>query len=205
MDPMLLLILAVLTLTIWTFVPAPARAAVRGGMGPLIHALAEGVRAIARPILRGIYVALCAIFGVEPTPARAAPRAELSRLSARDTGDADAEVWETAADAQTDRQTDHVSAHPLGCARLQLDRTRAAAIEALLYNGWRVTDLRREGLLRGDNAAVGAEVEAARVRLGLAPPPAPPITVREREREYQLDRAAPPAPRRPAPAGDEPA
>lgn len=51
--------------------------------------------------------------------------------------------------------------------RLQLDKTRAAVIEELLTNGWTVADLRREGILRGDNKIIGDEVAEARKRLGL--------------------------------------
>jgi hypothetical protein len=72
------------------------------------------------------------------------------------------------ADRLADRPS--VSADNLEVPRLQLDRTRAAVIEELLTHGWTVADLRREGILRGDNGAIGAEIDAARKRLGIAPP-----------------------------------
>ena len=51
--------------------------------------------------------------------------------------------------------------------RLQLDRTKTAIIEVLVYNGWRVGDIR--AALKGDNGAIGAEVDAARKKLGIFP------------------------------------
>jgi len=76
------------------------------------------------------------------------------------------------ADRQTD-QTDNadrpsVSAGLLRVPRLQLDRTKTAVIEVLVYNGWGVGEIR--AVLKGDSNAFGAEVEAARLRLGIDPP-----------------------------------
>lgn len=62
-----------------------------------------------------------------------------------------------------------VSAHIEQSPRLQLDRTRAALIEELLYSGWTMTDFRRERIFRGDNNEISAEVDAARKRLGIDP------------------------------------
>lgn len=69
----------------------------------------------------------------------------------------------------TDRPADRlsVSADHERPPRHQVDRTREAVIDELLYSGWTMTDLRREGILRGDNTKISAEVEAARKRLGI--------------------------------------
>jgi hypothetical protein len=70
---------------------------------------------------------------------------------------------------QPDRPADRlsVSAAIEKLPRLQLDKTREALIDELLTLGWTMTDLRREGILRGDNTKISAEVEAARQRLGI--------------------------------------
>lgn len=71
---------------------------------------------------------------------------------------------------QADRQADRpsVSADDLHVERLQFDRSKAALIEVMVYNGWQVGEIR--AVLKGDNGAIGAEVEQARVRLGLSTP-----------------------------------
>lgn len=70
-----------------------------------------------------------------------------------------------------DEQADgRVSVPSMKAPRLQLDRTRTAVIEELLTHGWTITDMRREGILRGENSAISAEVDAARKRLGIEPP-----------------------------------
>lgn len=107
--------------------------------------------------------------------------------------DDDHYVADVDAAAQTDdRQTDRprVSAPDQKPPRLQLDRTRAAVIEELLTHGWTVGDFRREGLLRGDNGKIGAEIDAARQRLGIAPEQPRAIPLRPRtgdERVLVLD------------------
>lgn len=87
----------------------------------------------------------------------------------------------------TDERTDEVPEADQWSARLQLDKTRAAAIEFFLYSGWTVTDLRREGILRGENAAVGAEIEAARKRMGMEPtaPYRTPVAGRSTDAKFQ--------------------
>lgn len=68
---------------------------------------------------------------------------------------------------QTDKQTDlGLSADDPACPRLQLDRTKQAAIEVMVYNGWGAGEIR--AVIKGDNGAIGAEVEAARKRLGIS-------------------------------------
>lgn len=69
----------------------------------------------------------------------------------------------------TDERTDEVSVADRWLDRLELDRTRTTVIDILLYSGWTITDLRREKILRGENAEISAEVEAARKRLGMVP------------------------------------
>lgn len=83
---------------------------------------------------------------------------------------------------QTDsRQTDRprVSAPDQKPPRLQLDKTRTAVIEELLTHGWTIGDIRREGLLRGDNGKIGAEIDAVRQRLNIEVEPRT-IPVKER-------------------------
>lgn len=72
--------------------------------------------------------------------------------------------------AQTDQQTTRPSALPPKPPRFALDRTRQAVLEELLTHGWTITDLRRENILRGDNATISQEVIETRKRLGLADP-----------------------------------
>jgi len=66
-------------------------------------------------------------------------------------------------------QTDRVFALADAIDAKALDRTRAALIEALVSAGWPVGGIR--GLLKGDSGAIGAEVEAAKLRLGIGAPP----------------------------------
>jgi hypothetical protein len=77
----------------------------------------------------------------------------------------------TPAPAQTtDRQADRpsVSADDLSAPRLQLDRTKQALIEVMVYNGWGAGEIR--AVIKGDNGVIGAEVDAARKKLGIEPP-----------------------------------
>lgn len=71
---------------------------------------------------------------------------------------------------EPDRQTDRpsVSEDNLEVPRLQLDKTKAAIIEVLVYNGWQAGEIR--SIIKGDNGVIGTEVEAARKRLGIDPP-----------------------------------
>lgn len=74
------------------------------------------------------------------------------------------------ADQQTDRaDRPSVSADNLEVPRLQLDRTKVAIIEVLVYNGWQVGEIR--SALKGDNGTISAEVEAAKKRLGIVDEP----------------------------------
>ncbi len=80
-----------------------------------------------------------------------------------------AQEAQTSADRQqTDRQTS-VSLDNPKPSRLKVDRTRNALIEELVYNGWGVGEIR--AVIKGDNSAIGAEVEAARQRLGIVEAP----------------------------------
>jgi hypothetical protein len=71
---------------------------------------------------------------------------------------------------QTDQQTPHPSPIAIKPPRYAVDRTRQAVLDELLTHGWTIADLRREGILRGDNAVIGQEVAESRERLGLAEP-----------------------------------
>lgn len=74
-------------------------------------------------------------------------------------------IAQTAPDEQTDEQTDLVSVADQWLDRLEVDRTKTALIELLVYSGWDVGQIR--GVVKGDNGAIGAEIEAARQRLGI--------------------------------------
>lgn len=52
--------------------------------------------------------------------------------------------------------------------RMKLDRTKAPLIELMVYNGWTTAEVR--AVLKGENAAIGTEVDATRKRLGIVPP-----------------------------------
>jgi hypothetical protein len=71
--------------------------------------------------------------------------------------------------AQTDTQTDYVSEADLWLDRLEVDRTKTALIELLVYSGWEVGQIR--GVVKGDNGAIGTEIETAKIRLGMTEPP----------------------------------
>lgn len=91
---------------------------------------------------------------------------------------------------ETDRRADRlsVSAEIEEPRRPQLDKTREALIEFLLDDGWAITDLRREGILRGDNTKISAEVEAARKRLGIeSGVPRTPIAKRSTDARFASD------------------
>lgn len=91
---------------------------------------------------------------------------------------------------ETDRPADRlsVSAEFDRAPRWEVDKTRTAVIEELLYSGWTITDLRREGILRGDNTKISAEVEAARQRLGIeAPDNRTPIANRPTPAKFASD------------------
>jgi hypothetical protein len=69
---------------------------------------------------------------------------------------------------QTDTQTDQVSVADRWLDRLEVDRTKTALIELLVYTGWEVGQIRN--VVKGDNGAIGTEIEAARQRRGIALP-----------------------------------
>lgn len=143
------LTMAVIVLTLWTLIPRVVRQALREGAGPLVHALAEGVRAVARPAWAACYVALCRLYRVkdfEAPRARPAPAAEPAP-----------------ADRQTDRLADALlSAQTTpndAAGALRLDRTRKAVIAVLVDSGWSVSEIR--AVLKGDNTALSAEIAEA--------------------------------------------
>jgi hypothetical protein len=76
---------------------------------------------------------------------------------------------QTSRQTQTDQQTDYGSEADGWLDRLEVDRTKTALIELLVYSGWEVGQIR--GVLKGDNGVIGAEIEAARQRLGISLPP----------------------------------
>lgn len=76
---------------------------------------------------------------------------------------------QTMPDQQTDRQTDHVSGADQWLDRLEVDRTRVTWVELMVYIGYSVGEIRT--LLKGDNGAIGTEVEAAKKKLGIVDEP----------------------------------
>lgn len=78
------------------------------------------------------------------------------------------------ADERADRTDDAdglVSEADQWLDRIELERTRAAVMELLVYSGWTITDMRREGMFRGENATISAEVEAMKKKLGITGDP----------------------------------
>lgn len=76
---------------------------------------------------------------------------------------------QTGADEQTDDRQTQVSEADQWLDRLEVDRTKTALIELLVYSGWDVGQIRN--VIKGDNGAIGIEVEAAKHRLGIILPP----------------------------------
>jgi hypothetical protein len=68
---------------------------------------------------------------------------------------------------------------PAPVTNIMIDRSRAGLIAALVAAGWKTGEIRAQ--LKGDNSRIGEEVEAERVRQGLAPaaPRLSPIAGRE--------------------------
>lgn len=79
------------------------------------------------------------------------------------------ETAQTARTERTDARTDQVSEADRWLGRLEVDRTKTALIELLVYSGWEVAQIR--SVLKGENAALGTEIEAAKIRLGIADAP----------------------------------
>jgi len=88
--------------------------------------------------------------------------------------------------AEQTKQTPQTNAE-LWMDRIQVDRTKTALIELLVYNGWTVSEIRV--LLKGDSGALGQEVDAARKRLGVEPPVAhiTPIARRPTSARFETD------------------
>lgn len=127
---------------------------------------------VVRPILED-YGVMCAAPMPHYDP-------ETKQLVNRYQDDGDDYVDPAPQTAQTDRrQTDRqpVSTPSESPSRLQLDRTRTAVIEELLTHGWNVGEIR--GVVKGDNGTIGAEIDAARQRLGIDVEPRT-IPVKER-------------------------
>lgn len=61
----------------------------------------------------------------------------------------------------------HVFADDPWIARLKVDRTKMALIEVMVYSGWTVPEIR--SIIKGENGAIGTDVETARQRLGIQP------------------------------------
>lgn len=91
---------------------------------------------------------------------------------------------QTATDQQTDGQTDQVSEADLWLDRIEVDRTKTAIIELMVYSGWTVGEVR--AIVKGDNAAIGIEVAAARERLGTGDDPPRMLKVRDQAGEREI-------------------
>lgn len=140
MDVQLALSLLVMGLVLWALIPRPIRVSLRGGLGPLVHALADGVRAIARPVWRGVYGVLCRLYGVDPSE-DAGP---VVTSSARDerpafpaVHPAPAPIGAAAAPAvQSHRPPVTDGASPAPGAALALTEEELQAVQRMLY-AWR--------------------------------------------------------------------
>lgn len=139
----------VILLTLYALIPRPIRQALQAGAGPAAHALADAVRAVARPAWRWMYAGLCRLYGVKDY---AAPPARTT-----------APPPAPPADRQTDRLADALllaQTTPTTAAdALRVDRTRTALIAVLVDSGWSVSEIR--AVVKGDNTAISAEVAAA--------------------------------------------
>lgn len=96
----------------------------------------------------------------------------------------------------TDGRTDgrSVPMDDLYCPRFELDRSKQAAIEVFLYNGWGTAEIR--SILKGSNEGIGQEVEAARKRLGIEPTEQrTPIAGRPTSAQFPADLRYQPPPR----------
>lgn len=103
---------------------------------------------------------------------------QVSRVS----GAADAE---DGAQTQTDTQTDLVFALMSAFEGKEVDRTRQLIIDSAATYGWGVGQVRT--LIKGDSGAVGAELAAARTRLGIgAPVRMLPVSDHEGRREIVM-------------------
>lgn len=91
---------------------------------------------------------------------------------------------QTAQTGQTEKQTDPVSEADRWLDRVELDRTKTTLIELLVYSGWDVGQIR--SVVKGDNGAIGTEIEAARKRLGMTPPTPRMLTVRDGSQERHI-------------------
>ena len=93
------------------------------------------------------------------------------------------EIEQVAADEQTDTRQTMVSDAEILLNRTELDRTRSAWVMLMVYKGYTVGEIR--GLLKGDNGAIGVEIEAARQRLGIVGEPRQ-LRVRDAEGERMI-------------------
>lgn len=80
----------------------------------------------------------------------------------------DAQTEQTTQTDQTDEADQAVSDADLWLDRMELDRTRTAVIELMVYTGWSTSQVR--AVLKGDSGVIGVEVEAARQKLGITAP-----------------------------------
>lgn len=111
---------------------------------------------VARPILEDFGV----IRDGEPVKTYRVPNEALPIVMSRSEG-------QTRQTDQTDRQTDQMSEADQWLERLEVDRTKTALIELLVYSDWQVGEIR--AAVKGDSGAIGKEIEAARQRLGKPP------------------------------------
>lgn len=170
MDVILALSLFVITLTLWTYIPAGVRLSLRHAAGGVLATLRHALSILGRIAYR----LLCIIFDVPhalPTVKRLPPPAPLT-------------ARQKIADARTDGRTDLADAGKIAGPNLRLDRTREALITHLLTLGWTVTDIRK--VLKGENAAIAAEVEGIKAQLVTLDPP--PLIVRDAHGEREIAR-----------------
>jgi len=93
----------------------------------------------------------------------------------------------TAQTNQTNGANERTTEADLWIDRIQVDRTKTALIELLVYNEWTVTEIR--SVLKGESATLGQEIDAARKRLGVEPPVAhiTPIARRPTSARFETD------------------
>lgn len=140
------LILIIILMTLWTFVPKVVREAIGMGMrsaidqvGPLLAAAGRAIEPVIHRLIVGKPRELLPQRMLDTPPPVSAPKV--------DHNEAD----------EADRQTaDQVSGDARAGAALRLDRSKKAIVKALLLSGWTVSQIR--GQLKGDNNVLSQEI-----------------------------------------------
>lgn len=181
-------IVGLILLALWTFVPRHLRHAIQSGLGPSIDAAAQEIRGAIRAGGRLLTaLAYRGLLGV-PIPGSVKDSGIDAPIQPIPGPPQSSEITSSrGADGQTDKTDTAVSTDPRECTALQLDKSKSNLIKILVYNGWNVGDIR--AAVKGENGAIGAEVQAARGEGNTSDPDVhiTPIAGRMTRREYFPD------------------